>query len=123
MINEIDSYEKLLLVKNQLDDRFGKISDDILIYMHEEWFEKLANSLNIKNIKQTKNSIEIVLPRELTEKIDGRKLFVDVNNLSRKFRFSMFDKTLVIILDLINLEKHFIYYLLDLLNVLKDNKK
>lgn len=122
-IYEIDSYDKIVEVKNELEDRFGKITDELLIYMYEEWFEKLANGLNLKNIKQTKNSIEIVLPRELTKQIDGRKLFMDINDLSRKFRLSVNFECLVITLDLINLDKHFIYYLIDLMKILNNNKK
>ena len=41
-INQIDSYEKLESVKFELEDRFGKITDDMYIYMHQEWFEKLS---------------------------------------------------------------------------------
>lgn len=122
-INEIDSYDKLLKVRNELEDRFGKINEELLIYMHEEWFEKLANSLNITRVKQTKNSIDVTLPLSLTSKIDGRKLFLDINELSRKFRFSMPSDCLVITLDLINLDKHFIYYLIDLMNIIVQSKK
>lgn len=67
-INSINSYDKLNEVKNELEDRFGKVSEDLIIYMHEEWFEKLANKIGIKQIRQTKNFIEITLDKELTKK-------------------------------------------------------
>ena len=54
-INTIDSLEKLNAIKDELTDRFGKLDENIIIYMYEEWFEKLASDLGIKNIKQTKN--------------------------------------------------------------------
>ena len=59
-INEIDSKEKLEEVKSELEDRFGRISEDMLIYMYEEWFEKLANVIGLKRVSQTKNSIEMI---------------------------------------------------------------
>ena len=34
-INEIDSYEKMLEIKNELEDRFGKVTADMLVYMYE----------------------------------------------------------------------------------------
>lgn len=120
-INSIDSYEKLESVKNDIEDRFGKISENLLIYMHEEWFEKLAKNLNIKQVRQTDNFIEITLPKEITEKIDGDKLFTSVNDISRKFRFSMRLNNLIITLDLINLDEHFIYYLIKLLEIVKNS--
>lgn len=120
-INSINSYEKLLDVKNDIEDRFGKISEDLIIYMHEEWFEKLAEKLEITDIKQTKNSVVITLPKELTEKIDGDVLFYEASNLSRMFRFGMKLNKLIITLDTINLDKHFIYYLIDLMKIIDNN--
>ena len=122
-ICSIDSYESLNKIKNELEDRFGKLSDDLIIYMHEELFEKEAKKLNINNIRQTKNSIEITLDKELTNKIDGETLFFETTNLSRMFRFSMKLEKLVITLDTIKLDKHFIYYLLDLLKIIEKSIK
>ena len=122
-ICDIDSYKTLKEVKTELEDRFGKLSDDLIIYMHEELFEKLAKQLNITNIRQTKNSVEITLDKELTNKIDGETLFFETTNLSRMFRFSMKFERLTITLDTIKLDKHFIYYLLDLLEIIKKSIK
>ena len=91
--------------------------------MHEELFEKQAKTLNINHIKQTKNSVEITLDKELTNKIDGETLFFETSNLTRMFRFSMKFDRLTITLDTIKLDKHFIYYLLDLLKIIKKSIK
>ena len=48
---------------------------------------------------------------------------MDVISLSRKFRFSMKNNELIITLDIVNLDKHFIYYLIDLLNILRNSIK
>lgn len=82
-INEIDSYEKMLEIKNELEDRFGKVTDDMLVYMYEEWFEKLAKKYNIKQVVQTDRSIEITLPEEISNGIKGDKLLIEAMNLSR----------------------------------------
>ena len=121
-INQIHNEEELLNIRKELEDRFGKVSDNMVIYMYEEWFEKLAKELGIKRIKQTNNFIEITLPKEFTENVNGEQLFLEVNQLSRMFRFSMKLGCLVIILDTVKLEKHFIYYLIDLLKILKNQK-
>ena len=122
-ICSIDSYKSLNEIKNELEDRFGKLSEDLIIYMHEELFEKQAKTLNINHIKQTKNSVEITLDKELTNKIDGETLFFETSNLTRMFRFSMKFDRLTITLDTIKLDKHFIYYLLDLLKIIKKSIK
>ena len=122
-INSIDSKEKFEEIKKELEDRFGNLSEEVIIYMYEELFEHFANDLNIKKVSQTKNFISITLPMELSNNIDGDKLFIRVCSLTRKFRFSMKNKELIITLDTINLDKHYIYYLIDLLNIIKECKK
>ena len=90
--------------------------------MHEEWLEKLATTLNIKNIRQGKNSIEITIPKEIVETLDGQKLFIGVSRISRMFRFSKRGNNLIIILDIVKLDKHFVYYLIELFELIKKIK-
>ena len=72
-INSIDNKENLEKIKLELEDRFGKLNEDIIVYMYEELFEKNIKDLDIKKINQTKNFISITLTKELTKKIDGDK--------------------------------------------------
>ena len=117
-INEINSKEKLEEVKAELEDRFGKISQDMLVYMYEEWFEKLASMVGIKRVSQTKNSIELVFPEHVVSKIKVDELFIDSYDISPSFRFLSRGSNLVIILDIIKLEKHPIFYLTALLDLI-----
>ena len=99
------------------------LSEDILIYMYQEIFEKLASNLKITNVKQTKTTIEIIVPREITAKINGPELFMDLSDISRMIRFTSRLNNLTIILDIVKLDKHFIYYLIDILKVIEKNIK
>ncbi len=54
----------------------------------------------------------------MTERIDGEKLFENAFHISTMFRFKLASDSLIIILDTIKLEKHYIYYLIDLLKAL-----
>ena len=121
-INTIDSLDKLLEVKADLEDRFGKLDENIIIYMYEEWFEKLAKNLDIIKVNNIKNSIELIFSKNTTSKIDGEKLFSDSFKISPMFRFKLLNQCLVIILDTIKLEKHYIYYLVELLSTITLNK-
>lgn len=122
-INTIDSKEKLEEVKAELEDRFGKIDKDMEIYMYEEWFEKLAQNLNITKVKQTKNFINIEIPKTTLKDVDGENIFYEISKQGRMFRFSSKENNLVITLDTIKLEKHFIYYLIDLMKIINKNIK
>ena len=121
MINDIDSYEKLTEVKNELEDRFGKVDEDLIIYMYEEWFEKLANKIKISTVHQNKNSIELVFDEDVVSKIDTEQLFVDAFNITNMFRFLSKGTKMIIVLDIIKLDKHPIYYLVELLDKILSN--
>jgi len=114
-INEIDSYEKMLEIKNELEDRFGKVTPDMLVYMYEEWFEKIAKKYNIKQVVQTDRSVEITLPEEISSNIKGDKLLIEAMNLSRSFNIKYVNKKISILLYTKDLPKHFIFYIVTLL--------
>lgn len=116
IINRIDSKEKLLATMQELEDRFGKIDEDIIVYMYEEWFEKLVKKLDIKKVYQTKNTIEITISVKKIK--DGESLFKTAFNISPMFRFKSTSDNVTIVLDTIKLEKHPIFYLTELLSTL-----
>jgi transcription-repair coupling factor (superfamily II helicase) len=122
-INEINSYEKLESIKNEIEDRFGNVNESIKIYMYEELFENQAKKLGINKVRQTNNFIELTLSKETSQNIDGQQLFIKTSKLSRMFRFKMALGSLIVTLDIVKLDKHYIYYLLDFLKILEECTK
>jgi transcription-repair coupling factor (superfamily II helicase) len=116
MINEIKDKESLDLIRSQIEDRFGKIDKNMEIYMYEEWFEKLASKLGIKRIERKENLITIELPQDVSDRIDGEKLFLVTYNIHPRYKLKYQNKKIYISLPNINLEKHFIYYEVKLLD-------
>lgn len=114
-INEIDGYKKLLEIKHELEDRFGKISKNMEIYMFEEWFEKQAEKLNIETVRQSEREIEIELPVEVSKNIQGDKFFVKAYNINPRFRLKYVHDQVVIALTLLNQKEHFLYYIVPLM--------
>ncbi len=120
-INEIDSLEKLKEVKEELEDRFGKIDHDMEIYMYEEWFTNLCKMLNITKVNKTDRFVEITLPQDLSSTIKGDKLLFETMSISSKFNIKYLHNNIIITLFYKNLEEHYIYYLVKLLLAIKDN--
>ena len=114
-INEIDGYDKLMEIRKELEDRFGKISKEIEIYMYEEWFEKQARTLGIVNVRQSDREIEIDLPKEVSDKIEGDKFFIKAYNINPRFRLRYFHNQVIIALTLLNQKDHFLYYIVPLM--------
>ncbi len=121
LINQIKDYETLTNIKNEIEDRFGKIDDKMEIYMYEEWFEKLASSLKIKHIVQTKEYVEITLPENISSSINGEKLFLKLYNVNPKFKIKYLAKRIIINLPIKNLDKHYLYYLVEILQQIKND--
>ena len=119
-INEIDSYEKLDEVRREIEDRFGKIDSEMDVYMYSELFEKQAKELNINTVNQTNLYVELVLENELINKIPVDKLFMEANDISTRFKFEYKNDRLYIKLMTNGLDKHFVYYLTELLSKIKD---
>ncbi|MBE6156626.1 MAG: transcription-repair coupling factor [Firmicutes bacterium] len=120
-INEIDSLEKLKEVKEELEDRFGRIDNDLEIYMYEEWFTNLCKMLNIIKVIKTDRFVEITIPEEISNNIKGDKLLFETMSITNKFNIKYLHKNIIVTLFYKGLEKHYIYYLVKLLIAIKDN--
>ncbi len=118
-INEIDSFESFNEVKKELEDRFGKITDQIENYMYEEWFEALASKYHITKVTQTDRLVQIEFPEELSNNIEGDKLLIDSYQISPNFSLKYEHHKIYVTLYFRNLEKHFVYYLVSLLSRLE----
>ncbi len=119
-INEINSKKSLENIKFELEDRFGKLSDDLIIYMYEEWFEKQIDKIGIQKVNQTKNYIELVFTSDMALKFDMEDLFIESYKISPMFRFKTRGNNILIILDTIHLDKHPLFYLTELLNYIEN---
>lgn len=118
MINEVEDESSLKRVRKILEDRFGKITEEIEIYMYEEWFEKLAQKLDISHVKQTERMIEVEIPEEYSSKVKGDKLFFEAYNINPSFSFKYLNKKIMITLLLKRGEKHFLFSLVPLLELI-----
>ena len=88
--------------------------------MYEEWFEKLAIKVGLSNIHQNKNSIELVFPEKVVYRLNMEEIFMMAMDITRMFRFKTKGSNLLIILDIIKLDRHPIYYLVEILTKIND---
>lgn len=117
-INKIDSLESLTNIKNELEDRFGKISEEMHIYMYEEWFEKIAKEKGIEKVNQTRAYVELVFSKEKSKDMVVNDLFVRANRISSMFRLTYKENRMRVILDTNRLNKHWLYYIVELVSVM-----
>ena len=110
-ICEIDSYNKLKQIKKEIEDRFGKIDEELDIYMNTKLFENRARNIGLINIKQTNLYVEINMDKDFISKLNTDELFMNVSSITTNFNFEFKKDILHIKLLFHTLDKHFIYYL------------
>ena len=119
-INLIDSYDNFCKIKDELEDRFGKLNDELIIYMYEEWFDKLAKSLYIDKVVNNDKFVDIYLPIDISNRINGEDLFIESYKLNHNFRLNYKDSQIHVILEKNNLDKHYLMYLIGILIKIRD---
>lgn len=118
-INTIDSIERLLEVKKELEDRFGKLNSDINIYMLEELFQSQAKKKQIEKVNQTQNYIELIFSEEKSNNMDTSKFLSELFKISPNFEVSYINKKIKVNLKILGLNNHYLYYLIKMLDVVE----
>ncbi len=116
LINKVEDESTFKSVIEELENRFGKVPDDIVIYMYEEWFEKLANKLKIKHVRKNERTIEIVIPKETSDNIKGDKLLMSAFQINSKFNIKYVSGQIFITFTYKSSPEHYVVYLVKLLD-------
>ena len=117
-IAKITSKDDIRVLREEFEDRFGVPPKEIDLYMHEKLFEHLAKEKGLEKIRELKNNITFRLSVEASQQINGEYLFEKAFTISKFIRFQYKNDQLNIIIDTIKLDRHFIYVIVDLLEIL-----
>ena len=119
-INTISSLKTLIDIKTELEDRFGKINEDILIYMYSEWFEKMAREEGVVMAMDNKNETTLVIDEKHSSQIEGDIIFHKLMSISRNISLNYRQNEYFITLLKKDLDKHYLLYLIKIVEVLKE---
>ena len=118
-INSIDSIDKFNEIKKELEDRFGNLDETIIIYMLEELFQIQAKKKGVSKVEQLDNKVIIYFSLEKSKNLDGAKLLKDLYDIHNNFSVTYKNNIFVITLITKDLEKHFLHYLSQMMNVIE----
>lgn len=105
---KIEIYQKIKNVTNETEyndiideliDRFGDFPDDVK-YLIDLTFLKNLTEPYLEKTKSTKNTIEFIIKEDITQDIDGQKLFEAVHQIGSMIRLAYKDNRINIIFDL-----------------------
>ncbi len=105
-INRLSDIEDL---KNELVDRFGSLSPDLILYMYEKLFKKLSAKIGVQKTLVDKDQVTLILSLEASEKTNGQKLFLKANSAAAQIRLGYIKGHIHIILVTKHENKHWLY--------------
>ena len=110
-ISKIKSRDQIKSLILEYTDRYGKINDEILLYMEEKYLEYLLKSKGIEAFKELKDEIQLNFDEETTNKINYKNLSQCANKYAPLFTFSLKNKRIFIHIDPKDYDTSYIYTL------------
>jgi len=117
-IQEIQNKKDIDELAKELRDRFGQVEDTIILYMTERLFEVQTKKLDIEKIIESKTNITLIASEASTKKLAGDTIFKAGFAVSPYLRFAYKKERIHFILDTIELQKHWLYTMVDFLDLL-----
>ena len=96
LINEIDSFEKFDNIKKEVEDRFGKVDKDLILYMNGELFEKFVKKTGVDKVVDNIRYLEISFTKEKSNSINYEELFIKSLKITNEFKFNYKNERLFI---------------------------
>lgn len=95
-INEIGSnYTKEDLIL-ELEDRFGKVSEELMMYIEKKYLDYLISYLDIVKFNDYLTYVQLMFSEEVSSKIDPSEMFSIAYNLSSNFSFEYKEKKIIV---------------------------
>ena len=102
-ISDAGDYEK---VKAEIEDRFGKVDEDLLVYMNEQLFEFFVKKLGIIKVFDNNKYREVIFNKDFLNKLSFDDVFMKSLEINKKFNFSYKNNMLSVSLMYNNSRRH-----------------
>ena len=120
-ISKIKSREQINMLIKEYTDRYGKLSEQILLYMEEKYLEYLLKKLDVESYKETTDEIKIVFDEDISSRMNATKLFDLSIDMKLKYKFDYRNKRIIIKIDPHETTKSYIYDLVNYLEAVDKN--
>ncbi|HKL47183.1 MAG TPA: transcription-repair coupling factor [Candidatus Izemoplasmatales bacterium] len=115
-IKKVQSLSDMQSLLDEITDRFGHYSADLEIYVYEQLFEHLTKVLDIEKVKDGKSKRTLIVSKKGTKNLAGDQIFKSGIDVSKDIRFAYKNDRIHIILDTLNLEKHWLFTMVKFLD-------
>lgn len=119
-INKIKSRDQINALIAEYTDRYGKLSEEILLYMEEKYLEYLLKINGVEAFKETENEVSFNFDEEASSHINAQKLFELSIKLFLRYKFDYRSRKIIIKINPKESNKSYIYGLVKFLENLKE---
>ncbi len=121
-INGITNKKELNEVLSEIKDRFGITNQELELYAHEKYIEKMLIAENIKINENDNLKVVLKISKQSYQNINIEELFIKTMNITTKFNFTYKNDNILITLLKASLDKNYLYYLEELLEIIYNLK-
>ena len=89
---------------DELNDRFGKVEEDLLLYIYEKLMNNFCNELGIYKIEDGRGFTTFIFNQEKSANLNGEKLFM-LTNQYKNINLTQMNREVRVVLDIRGLEK------------------
>ena len=115
-IHKIKSLEEKNQKIKEFTDRFGKLNEEILIYIEERYLQTLLKKFNVNNIMESNNLVMVMFSKKISKNLDTEKLFTNATRISRTIDFEYKGEQIIIKIKKEPKDKTWIFILSQLLD-------
>ncbi len=119
-INKIKSRDQINTLITEYTDRYGKLSEQILLYMEEKYLEYLLKINGVEAFRETDTEVIFNFDEESTSHINAQKIFELSVKLHLRYKFDYRSRKIIIKIDKTQTSKSYIYGLVKFLENLKE---
>jgi len=108
-IASLNRLSDVIDLKIELQDRFGMLDADLLLYMYEKLFKKYCSKIGVQKTLVDPNTVSLVLTMEASQKMNGQKLFDKATQFSVPIRLEFIKGHIHIRMIIKNQKQHWLY--------------
>lgn len=108
-ISELNHILDVNDLKDELTDRYGALDRDLLLYMYEKLFKKLAFKLGVQKTMVGAHTVTLQLTQEASQTQNGQALFRKASAFSPRIELKYERRHIYLTMDIKNTNQHWLY--------------
>jgi transcription-repair coupling factor (superfamily II helicase) len=108
-ISELNHLSDVEDLKDELTDRYGTLDVDLLLYMYEKLYKKLAHKFGVQKTMVGAYTTTVMLTQEASQQMNGQSLFRKASAFNPKIELKYERRHIYLIMNTQKVKEHWLY--------------